>query len=96
MMRRSDLLERDGWARAWVWFMGPETAVYPRVVAVAAPMWIVFAAFAGPALWLWWPRIVGIWWKGPGLCWKCGYDRAGLAEEAKCPECGATSRREAR
>jgi hypothetical protein len=29
--------------------------------------------------------------KGPeGLCWKCNYDRAGLAADAKCPECGAS------
>jgi hypothetical protein len=25
---------------------------------------------------------------GPGLCKSCGYDRAGLAADAKCPECG--------
>jgi hypothetical protein len=24
----------------------------------------------------------------PGLCPKCGYDRHGLAADAKCPECG--------
>jgi hypothetical protein len=24
----------------------------------------------------------------PGLCGSCGYDRAGLAADAKCPECG--------
>jgi hypothetical protein len=26
---------------------------------------------------------------GPGHCGKCGYDRRGLAADAKCPECGA-------
>jgi hypothetical protein len=25
---------------------------------------------------------------GPGLCPTCGYDRTGLAADAKCPECG--------
>lgn len=25
---------------------------------------------------------------GPGLCAKCGYNRRGLAPDAKCPECG--------
>ena len=25
---------------------------------------------------------------GAGLCARCGYDRRGLAESAKCPECG--------
>lgn len=25
----------------------------------------------------------------PGMCPKCGYDRAGLPEGAACPECGA-------
>jgi hypothetical protein len=25
---------------------------------------------------------------GPGQCKKCGYDRRGLAEGSKCPECG--------
>jgi hypothetical protein len=24
----------------------------------------------------------------PGACGRCGYDRAGLAADAKCPECG--------
>ncbi len=27
---------------------------------------------------------------GTGLCTKCGYDRRGLAPDAKCPECGKT------
>jgi hypothetical protein len=26
--------------------------------------------------------------RGPGSCGGCGYDRAGLAADAKCPECG--------
>jgi hypothetical protein len=25
------------------------------------------------------------------LCPKCNYDRAGLAADAKCPECGSTA-----
>jgi hypothetical protein len=28
---------------------------------------------------------------GPGRCTKCGYDRRGLAADAKCPECGTGS-----
>ncbi|HVU64865.1 MAG TPA: hypothetical protein VHC70_12870, partial [Phycisphaerales bacterium] len=27
--------------------------------------------------------------RGVNLCPKCGYDRAGIAGDAKCPECGA-------
>jgi hypothetical protein len=28
-------------------------------------------------------------WSGAGACLRCGYDRRGLAPDAKCPECGA-------
>ena len=27
---------------------------------------------------------------GPGRCPKCGYDRAGIAADSPCPECGTT------
>lgn len=26
-----------------------------------------------------------------GTCWKCGYERTGLASQAACPECGAAA-----
>ena len=27
-------------------------------------------------------------WASTGACMRCGYDRGGLAADAKCPECG--------
>lgn len=60
------------------------TAGGTRMVSVDVPLWLLIALLAGPTLLLWQrerrrPR--------PGHC-PCGYDLAGLALEAVCPECG--------
>jgi hypothetical protein len=39
------------------------------------------------ALYLWWPALLALFRRRRGLCGSCGYDRRGLAADAKCPEC---------
>ncbi|HVU62894.1 MAG TPA: hypothetical protein VHC70_02865 [Phycisphaerales bacterium] len=60
----------------------------PRDWSVTLPMWpFAFAClFATVTAW----RLDGIARRRArlNLCPKCGYDRAGIAADAKCPECG--------
>jgi hypothetical protein len=57
-------------------------------VGVVAPVWVPLSLMTlGTAL---------LFWRGrarpkPGHCGECGYDRAGLAPDAVCPECGAAA-----
>ncbi len=71
------------WPRRESWMLSG-----PLVVGwyIVVPLWIPFAAFAIPTAWLGWRD------RGPplGHC-RCGYDLAGLAPGAACPECGASS-----
>jgi hypothetical protein len=59
--------------------------------SAAVPLWIVFLLAAAPT---------GVMFyrdhsaarrrrRGLNLCPKCNYDRAGIARDAKCPECGS-------
>jgi hypothetical protein len=54
------------------------------------PLWIPFTMTAASAGALWWWDIQR-WRRRKGSCAACGYDRAGLAADTKCPECGATA-----
>lgn len=76
-------------ARAWRWLpwwsIDPNTEVSMCVI----PVWPLVACSLLASGWCWARR------RGarPGLCASCGYDRATLAPDAKCPECGATPAR---
>ena len=59
----------------------------PEVTGFAIPIWMVLVGSLVPAMIMWWPQVRGTFRKKKGLC-SCGYDRDGLAADAKCPECG--------
>src|SRR4051812_37899371 len=53
------------------------------------PLWGLAVAVAVPGAILWYRHRRHRF--GPGRCPKCGYELAGLAEGAGCPECGIRS-----
>jgi hypothetical protein len=52
------------------------------------PLWIPLLLCGVPAGCSWRRVILKRRWQRAGLCPECGYDRRGLAADAKCPECG--------
>lgn len=56
--------------------------------ALFIPHWLVIALASTP--WLFWRLNRAARRRRSGHCARCGYDRAGLAPEAPCPECGTT------
>lgn len=58
------------------------------LVIVFVPYWIPLLPVA-PALFLWHAEYLALRRARPPRCRKCGYARAGLAADTKCPECGA-------
>ena len=68
----------------------PSVEWLPQVVrrgpysAVVVPLWLPWLAIAGLTIWRWRADRLIV----PHACSKCGYDRRGLAMDAKCPECG--------
>lgn len=75
------------WRGQQVWF--PSILFFDTTSGMGfgtVPIWLPLVLFALPTAYLWWAD----WARArPGLCPKCRYDRAGLAEAAPCPECGA-------
>lgn len=76
------------WARSHVWL--PELERWPTrkgntSICVRLPLWIPLAASTMVCAWAWrrHKRLTR-----HGFCAACGYDRAGLAPESVCPECG--------
>lgn len=85
---RPPLRMQTGWhlapARRFTWW--PWSWRVRGVTAVSVPLWIPAAALTVPAAWLFWLDHRAR--QQPGLCGRCGYERAGLADSAPCPECG--------
>ena len=57
-------------------------------LAIGVPLWIPTLLIATPTALLWWRDRRGF---GRACCPRCGYDLAGLAKGAPCPECGGTA-----
>lgn len=57
--------------------------------ALYIPMWIPSLAVMLLALFAWRVDLLAHCRAKLNLCTRCGYDRAGILKDAKCPECGA-------
>ncbi|HYF14306.1 MAG TPA: hypothetical protein VD971_04450 [Phycisphaerales bacterium] len=78
-------------AAAWVWREFVEDVILtpvPVLVVVASIAAVgAYGTHAGLAItWRAWRRHFA---RVNGLCSRCGYERATLADDAPCPECGA-------
>lgn len=54
------------------------------------PLWLPMVATLLPTAFVWWLDALARRRVRVNLCPSCDYDRTGLADGAKCPECGAT------
>jgi hypothetical protein len=70
----------------WPHYASVGKPAYLREIWV--PLWIPFAAAALPTGLLWRAQLRRRRRVRVGLCPACGYDRAGIAPDAACPECG--------
>lgn len=94
-LQRSDVRRPpDRPALRWNRFDG-ELFTWPSVVrptgglSVTVPLWMPFVLLAVLTSVLWYVDRTTARRRRAGQCLKCGYDRAGLAAGARCPECGA-------
>jgi hypothetical protein len=70
----------------WLWLFDRVDVRHGSLVRV--PMWGPLMLVMVPSA-LWWYVDIREWRRRHGLlCRSCGYDRHGLAADAKCPECG--------
>jgi hypothetical protein len=66
----------------------PDFHLSPGTLSMKVPLWMPFALWAIPTITLFALDLASARRRRMGQCAKCGYDRAGLAPGAVCPECG--------
>jgi len=82
-----------GWNFRWggqissLWMRLPRYTRVSRYQSLLIPLWLPLLPCLIAATWMWWNESRP--WFGAGACNQCGYDLAGIAKGAKCPECGA-------
>jgi hypothetical protein len=77
------------WRWQWLWSFGRLPS--PPIILGYIPLPLVLLAFAAPTTALFFLDRAN---RGaPVSCPRCGYDLAGLADAATCPECGTSSLR---
>lgn len=76
------------------WYFRPRwsrSRYVPPITQIEFPLWVPMLVSCGLAIPCWWPEIVAFRRRRAGHCHSCGYDRRGLAPDARCPECGAVA-----
>jgi hypothetical protein len=71
------------------WYWGFDYERHKEGEEFYVPLWAPFLLAAAPAGFLWRGEVIARRRRRTGLCKTCGYSRASLAPDAKCPECGA-------
>jgi hypothetical protein len=85
---QSEYLDPPDWEN-FCWL--PECVLDRSVGGVSVPLWIPFILAAVPTGLLWRADRRAARRGMAGHCADCGYDRASLGADAKCPECGTVS-----
>lgn len=78
----------------WKWWIDYGSAV--RFSWLFVPLWLPAMTTLMAAAFAWRLDTLARRRARMNLCPKCGYDRSGLARDAKCPECDSSGRRPAR
>lgn len=93
-----NLLLLHSWSDALNWnIFGFGVNRYPTMLgnvhSLSIPFWLIAAVLGMAAIRLWMPIREETKRAKAGRCARCNYDRAGLANDAPCPECGARAKR---
>jgi hypothetical protein len=77
----------NGFHLTW-WYWGAWSKYQPHLRAVYIPLWVIVSLVFAVTAMGWHVDALARRGTRLNLCPKCNYDRAGIAADAKCPECG--------